>query len=57
MTEALGRWNRCQEIVPSGIEAPRTYRCWWPLPCPHHPHEVERVAATMRVHRSILDPC
>lgn len=30
------RWDRCTVIVPSGLEAPRTYRCWWPLPCPHH---------------------
>lgn len=34
--ESLGPWNRCVVIVPSGQDAPRTWRCWFPLPCPHH---------------------
>lgn len=36
LDDAPSRVNRCFEVVPSGLPAPQTYRCWFPLPCLTH---------------------
>lgn len=33
---AIATPTHCKVVINSGLSAPRTWRCWYPLPCPIH---------------------